>query len=334
MNWINKIIRLFILMGLSQTNYAQSVDVLQEGKPVSLRGLSVVTDRVAWASGSKGTVAKTVDSGKTWQWMTVQGFEQIDFRDIEAFSETEALIMGVAAPAYILRTVDGGNSWQVVYENRDTTMFLDAMEFWNEQSGIVLGDPQQGKFYIARTFTGGRQWQTIPEQNYPVAEPGEACFASSGTNIRRWGKKGAAFVTGGKRSRLFINDRQIDLPILQGKESTGANSLAIKKQKHIIVVGGDFTQRNDTTGNCIISPNAGKSWIRPAKPPTGYRSCVEYIRKSTWITCGLNGVDISTDDGQRWTNISPTGFHVCRKAKDGKQVYLAGSNGRIGKLKL
>lgn len=334
MNWINKIAGLFILTCLSQTTIAQDVEVLQEGKPVSLRGLSVVSDRVAWVSGSKGTVAKTIDSGKTWQWMTVQGFEQIDFRDIEAFSETEALIMGVAAPAYILRTIDGGNSWQVVYENRDTTMFLDAMEFWNEQSGIVLGDPQQGKFYIARTFTGGRQWQTIPEQNYPVAHPGEACFASSGTNIRRWGKKGAAFVTGGKRSRLFLNDRQIDLPLLQGKESTGANSLAIKKEKRIIVVGGDFTQRNDTTGNCIISPNAGKSWYRPTNPPNGYRSCVEYLYKSTWITCGLNGVDLSTDDGNNWKSISTNGFHVCRKAKDGQLVYLAGSNGRIARFKL
>lgn len=333
MNWINKIAGLIILSFIGQTTSAQSVEVLQEGKGVSLRGLSVVSDRVAWVSGSKGTVAKTLDSGKTWQWMTVQGFEKIDFRDIEAFSETEALIMGVAAPAYILRTVDGGSSWQVVYENRDTTMFLDAMEFWNEQSGIVLGDPQQGKFYIARTFTGGRQWQTIPEQNYPPALKGEACFASSGTNIRRWGKKGAAFVTGGKRSRLFINDRKIDLPILQGKESTGANSLAIKKQKRILVVGGDFNQRNDTTGNCIISPNAGKSWYRPATPPAGYRSCVEYIQQSDWITCGLSGVDFSKDDGNTWKSISTTGFHVCRKAKTGSQVYLAGSNGRIGKLK-
>jgi photosystem II stability/assembly factor-like uncharacterized protein len=40
-----------------------------------------------------------------------------------------AIIMGVDAPAYILRTVDGGENWQVVFENKTNGMFLDAMEF-------------------------------------------------------------------------------------------------------------------------------------------------------------------------------------------------------------
>ena len=34
-------------------------------------------------------------------------------------------------------------------------MFLDAMEFWNDHSGIVMGDPIDGKFFIARSFDGG-----------------------------------------------------------------------------------------------------------------------------------------------------------------------------------
>jgi hypothetical protein len=59
---------------------------------------------------------------------------------------------------------------------------------------------------------------------------------------------------------------------------------------------------------------------------------VEFIKDKTWITCGLNGVDITTDNGQHFTSISNTGFHVCRKAKKGNAVYFAGGNGRIGKL--
>jgi hypothetical protein len=30
--------------------------------------------------------------------------------------------------------------------------------------------------------------------------------------------------------------------------------------------------------------------------------------------------------------ISTNGYHVCRKAKKGKTVFLAGSNGRVAKL--
>jgi hypothetical protein len=35
-----------------------------------------------------------------------------------------------------------------------------------------------------------------------------------------------------------------------------------------------------------------------------------------------------------WQLITPTGFHVCRVAKKGKTVFLAGSGGRIAKLVL
>ncbi len=55
--------------------------------------------------------------------------------------------MGVGEPAYILRTEDAGGTWSVVYENNEKGMFLDAMEFWNDQSGIVLGDPVNGTFF-------------------------------------------------------------------------------------------------------------------------------------------------------------------------------------------
>ncbi|HTE13358.1 MAG TPA: hypothetical protein VK645_20405, partial [Chitinophagaceae bacterium] len=64
---------------------AQQIELLTTGNKTSIRGLSVVTDKVIWASGSKGTVARSTDSGRTWKWFTVAGFEKRDFRDIEAF---------------------------------------------------------------------------------------------------------------------------------------------------------------------------------------------------------------------------------------------------------
>lgn len=324
---------IFILLILICANIqAQQIKIITSGTNTSLRGLSVVNEKIIWVSGSNGMVGKSLDSGNTWKWIQVKGFEKTDFRDIEAFDETQAVIMGVDAPAYILRTIDGGENWKVVYENRTKGMFLDAMEFWNIQSGIVIGDPIDGKFFIARTFNGGDTWRTIPQKNYPVADSGEACFAASGTNIRKLGNDAACFVTGGHYSRLFIKDKKIDMPILQGKETTGANSIAIKNKKIFIVVGGDFNTPDVTTGNCVITKDGGHNWRTPSSPPNGYRSCIEYLERKKWITCGLNGVDISNDDGTTWTSISKESFHVCRKAKIGKSVFLAGGKGNIGRL--
>src|ERR1043165_9512867 len=83
-----------------------NVKVLTSGVKTSLRGLSVVNDNVIWVSGSNGTVAKSLNGGKSWKWITVKGFEKTDFRDIEAFNAATAVIMGISEPAYILKTND------------------------------------------------------------------------------------------------------------------------------------------------------------------------------------------------------------------------------------
>ncbi len=321
----------FLLLGISVIK-AQTVQLLNSGTKISIRGLSVVDDNIVWISGREGTVGKSTDAGVNWQWIKVKGFEQTDFRDIEAFDDKTAVIMGIAEPAYILRTTDGGDTWQTVYENEAKGMFLDAMEFSDDKNGVAIGDPIDNRFFMTQTFDGGKTWKDIASQNCPVADSGEACFASSGTNIRKFGKKEFVFITGGLKSNLVIGNKKINLPILQGKNSTGANSVAVKNNKTMIVVGGDFTTKDSTTQNCCITTDGGKTFSIPVTPPHGYRSCVEYIEKTNWISCGLNGVDISTDEGKNWNWINKTSFNVCRKAKKGTAVFFAGDGGRVGKL--
>jgi len=340
---------------LSQQATAQTprVDLLTTGPHVSLRGLSVVDDKVIWVSGSGGTVGRSIDGGVTWTWITIPDYEKRDFRDIEAFDENTAIIMAIAEPAQLLETNDGGKTWRMVFQNDYPGMFLDAMDFANGQAGIVVGDAIHGHFFEAETFDGGSTWHDIPLRQLPEADSGEGCFASSGTNIRFISRNpavggsqpndltaAACFVSGGPRSRLFIGENAIDLPILQGTTSTGANSVAVKDpgkpldKLHLIVVGGDFAKDTVTEKNCFLSNNGGETWISPATPPHGYRSCVEYIGPHAVLTCGTSGVDISTDDGMNWQLLTTEGFHACRKAKKGHAVFLAGSGGRIAKLTL
>jgi photosystem II stability/assembly factor-like uncharacterized protein len=312
---------------------AQKIQLLTSGTHSSFRGLCVVSDHVIWVSGSNGTVGRSVDGGASWGWITVPGYEKTDFRDIEAFDENTAIIMAIAEPANILKTTDGGKSWKQVYNNTTPGMFLDAMEFWDDKHGIVLGDPVRGHFFIANTVDGGDHWGVLSSKKPIAADSGEACFASSGTNIRLI-KENAYFITGGLRSRLFKGDQGIALPLIQGKESTGANSIAVQDKDNLIIVGGDFAHDTSREKNCVLTHDAGRTWIAPATPPHGYRSCVEYFDKVRLITCGTSGVDISTDGGMNWQLIDPGSFHVCRMAKKGKTVFLAGGGGRVAKLVL
>lgn len=331
--------RLFLFLCVCTSGvHAQHLEILTSRSGLSIRGLSVVNDNVIWVSGTKGTIGRSIDQGKTWKWMQVKNFEESDFRAIEAFDAVTAIIMSISEPAYILKTRDGGQTWKVVFEDTRKGMFLDAMGFWNELSGIVIGDPLNGKFFIARTFDGGDTWQAIPGQNLPTAEEGEALFAASGTNIRPLSLQEACFVTGGTVSRLFVRDKKISLPIIQGKNSTGANSVAVyhhrkrKPARKMVVVGGDFSDEKNTAKNCALTADGGVTWNVPETPPQGYRSCVEYISKKRLITCGPSGVDVSSDGGMHWRFISEDGFHVCRKAKNGQLTILAGKDGKIARL--
>ena len=339
---MKKIITLIVLAPAFFFSFSQNklpeIKILTQDVKTSIRGLSVVNDVVVWASGSNGTIGKSTDGGKTWKWSVIKGFEKRDFRDIEAFDAATAVVIAVDAPAYILKTADGGENWKIVYENKTKGMFLDAIEFWNEQSGIVIGDPIDGKVFVTRSFTGGDTWEDTPDKYRPVADSGEAFFAASGTNVRALDRDESVLVSGGTKSRVYIRDKKIDLPIIQGKETTGANSVAVLDNNKLnggstmIVVGGDFNKPGSDLLNCFYTTNHGKTWKAPKRPPHGYRSCVEYLSKKHLISCGLTGVDYSFDGGNTWKLISKEGFHVCRIAKKGAAVYLAGADGKIGKL--
>ncbi|RXK87483.1 oxidoreductase [Filimonas effusa] len=315
-----------------------AITILDSGRQVSLRGLSVVSDQVIWASGSNGMVARSTNGGEHFEWTQVPGYEQRDFRDIEAFSAKTALLMAIAAPAVILRTTDGGKTWKPVLTDSTPGMFLDAMYF-DGANGTVVGDPVNGKIYLANTSDSGKTWTKQTEQ-LPDTDEGEAFFASSGTNLHslRNNRYAMALVTGGKRARLLLlpHHRQETtvarpLPLLkQGAESTGANSIAIAGLQAVIT-GGDFMHPQDTTGNCIFTENGGDHWKKPAIPPNGYRSCVIYYDFRRLLTCGLNGVDISIDGGQHWQPVSKEGFHVAQKSRSGKMVFLAGGRGKIAR---
>ena len=176
-------------------------------------------------------------------------------------------------------------------------------------------------------------------------EKGEAFFASSGSNIAQLSKEDF-LVSGGVRSRLWINGSAMAIPIIQGGTSTGANSMAISPNgNNMMIVGGDFMKDTSRLQNAVglklmEAPNSDQKWQSKRKSswgvekfighPNGYRSGVEYITNSILIACGTSGVDISNDKGKSWDLISTESFHVVRKQPNTNAVFLAGSGGRIG----
>lgn len=308
----------------------------------SFRGLSVVDDFTIWVSGSRGTMARSIDGGKTFVFKQLKGYEKSDFRDIEAFDDKRAIIMSSGTPAYVLKTIDGGETWKEVYKNQDTAYFLDAMDFWDEARGVIVGDPIHQHFVILKTTNGGETWSELDTSITPWAFEGEAVFAASGTSLRCVGEYGRlCFVTGGKLSRVvgvdvkrkYTHSESEILSITQGKQSQGAFSFAFNDSASI-VVGGDYLRDALVERNSCIQylPASKKDKLsyNSNNDVNGYRSCITPINHESFVAVGTSGVDVYKN--RKWKNIASESFNVVGKAKKGKAVFVAGAKGRIGRL--
>ena len=302
----------------------------------SLRGLSVVSSQIAWASGSAGTVLRTTDGGATWTKRSVPQADSLNFRSLQALSAEEAFVLSAGAPALLYHTINGGTTWQLRYENRRPGIFFDALAFWDTTHGIAMSDPVNGQFVIIATHNGGQTWQQLPTDNLPPPAAGEAGFAASNGGLATREKQYVWLATGGAKARVFrSNDRgahwQVaDTPMQQGNASQGIFSIVMADSLQGVAVGGDYLQPADTTRTACYTTDGGQTWQLPKTFPKGYRSAVAYHPATeVLLTVGPSGSDYSLDHGRTWEPLDTVGYHTVRFAPDQRVGWAAGSDGHI-----
>jgi photosystem II stability/assembly factor-like uncharacterized protein len=328
----------FLALALTVTCFAQWTR-FDAGTDASFRGLDVESKNIIWASGTGGTVIRTIDGGKTWKTIKVPGADQLDFRDIEAFGETTAYVLSIGngESSRIYKTKDGGDTWKLQFTNKDEKAFFDSIAFWDEKNGIAQSDPVDGK-YVLYSTTDGENWSPVPGSSRPGAKEGEAAFAASGTCVTTYGKNGLFLITGGADARvLFSPDRgktwsSYSAPMVSGPAGAGIFGIAMRGKKGVIV-GGDYTKPEIDNGNIAYSDDGGRTWQTRRKANSfGYRSGAEFVTKKIIVIVGPDGSDISDDGGQTWRGIEKGNFNsVDSRGKDA--VWAVGAKGLVAKLK-
>ena len=198
-----------------------------------LRGIHALGNGIAWASGSDGTVLRTMDDGKSWQrCATPPDAEKLDFRGIQAFDANTAIVMstGRGPLSRLYKTTDGCATWKLVFTNPDAEGSFDALSFsgtdhvvfgnpWYGRTvfhpdierhelsefGYLLGDPVDGSFRTFHTYDRGSTW--LSSQDKFVAKGGETAFAASNQSLLTMQDNfdNMLFITGGSVSRLLYN---------------------------------------------------------------------------------------------------------------------------------
>jgi len=322
----------------SLTAQVPAWELLKVETAASFRGLSVVDDRVIWASGTGGTVIRTAD-GATWSVDSIPGAATMDLRAIHARS---GLVAHVAATAgRIWRTTDGGKTWSLRYQAADTTMFLDAIAFFDDRVGMALGDPMGGRFVLLVTRDGGDTWAQAPLSSRPPAVEGEAAFAASGTSLVLMGSRLGWLGTGGSAARVF---RTLDAgatwtvspaAIAPRAGTGGVFSVAFGDSLHGVMVGGDYERPDSAAGTAGFTADGGATWQAATRFPRGYRSGVAMRRTRQGdlfaVAVGTTGSDVSRDGGRTWSPLDDTAFNAVQFAPSGV-AFAVGSRGRIARL--
>lgn len=264
------------------------------------------------------------------------------FRSI-AYNGKNVFSLSIESPSYLYKkekaNLDIFIKNKLVYQENHPKAFYDAMDFWNEEEGIAIGDPTEDCMSVIITRDGGNTWTKLSCDSLPKAKEGEAAFAASDTNIAIVGDH-TWVATGGRASRVMYSPDKgktwdvYDTPIVQGKETTGIYSIDFYDELNGFAIGGDYTKPNDTINNKIRTKDGGKTWqvVANGKGP-GYRSCVQYVPNSSGkelVAVGFKGIDYSNNAGDSWTHLSDEGFYTIRFLND--SIAYAAGKGRISKL--
>jgi photosystem II stability/assembly factor-like uncharacterized protein len=291
----------------------------------SLRGVSTVSQKIAWASGTHGTYLRTTDAGRTWQPAQVPGGAALDFRAVVAFSADEAFLMsaGPGDQSRIYRTSDAGQHWLLQFTATNPKTFFDSMAFWDPTHGIVLGDPipdESGKLKFELLLTDdGRTWHPIPPAQLPPAEEGEGAFAASNTclailpsvttaptqaKLVDGPSSNSVILSGGTRSakRSACRSRKPALSLSKGTPCTLTSPQALKG-----IRTSYFPVRNVSFSNVIPNEVRDLGFVRAMDTARSQSLSLEKSVTSTpnpniWFATGGRAARVfhSTDRGQTW----------------------------------
>jgi photosystem II stability/assembly factor-like uncharacterized protein len=309
---------------------------------VELRGLSVASPQVVWASGQRGTVLHTSDGGAHWMRDTIPGAGALDLRAIAATSATTAHAISIADSSRIYRTTDGGRTWSRRWSATRKGTFLDAIQFWDARHGIAMSDPVDGRFLLLTTSNGGDSWDEIPADRIPPAIEGEGGFAASGTCLAVWGSSHVWIASGGAASARVYHSADRgrtwtvnDAPLRAGIASAGIFSIAFRDARHGVIAGGDYQKPTLAGRNVALTNDGGATWtlIDSTTSPAGYRSAVAFVpaaRGQTLVAVGLTGTDESRDGGTTWTHVDSTAYNSVAFASEAFG-WAVGPKGRIAR---
>lgn len=237
-----------------------------------------------YAVGYSGGILKTTNGGATW--VTKYALPNVNFNSVWFTSADTGYVTGIAGNGFILKTVDGGNSWTIQFSEN---VSLSSIFFTTKTTGYAIGHNNSipGEILL-KTTNGGSGWEMLQLSTsgyvrsvfYPDAGNGYivgdngAILKSAAMNTYTWtpalGLSATNIPNPAARpvvTTTYTVTAESDSCIVTDSITIYVNPLIAKAGSDRIVNSGDSVQLNVSTNGTGIQDLSYK-W----QPPAGLSS--------------------------------------------------------------
>ncbi len=282
-----------------------------------------------WATANvsnQDIMVRTINGGGSWAQSNGSGYPNgKGVYCVESRTNNVALVgTGPSnGAAEIFRTVNGGNTWSGTSVS-DITGFVNWIHMFDDDNGIMQGDPKNGVWGIATTSDGGTTWTKIA--NPPSAPTGEAGWNNS------YGAAGDMLWFGTNNSKIYRStDRG---QTWEAVATPSKHSVDMAFADEMRGFARFTTQENKGGSNMLaVTVDGGQTWtqLQSITVSTGGTIEAEKDGKRIWFVQGVNAW-VSEDMGENWTvqavpggfsNITSSSSYSTTSLTD---IYAAGLN--------
>lgn len=283
-----------------------------------LRAIFFVNQSKGWIIGSKGVFLTTEDGGRTWtssKRNTEDNLRDIYFTDEKnGWLLAEKNIYGTASisPSYILKTADGGKTWQRIKFTGEGKERLIKIFFSREGKGYAVGEA--GTFF--QMLDDRHTWKREPVPVMNMLTDGEFIDDLRG------------FLVGGNGVVLFTDDGGTNWN--PAKIYNGFKS----KLNSVFFINRNVGWTVGANGKIYSTNNGGKLWYPQNSKTEINLTDIFFINTAEGWAIGEDGTILhTTTAGNIWTfEESPVTHKLERIFSAGRDIWIVGFGGTILRL--
>lgn len=305
MNLLKKISILILLLASIQTVNAKWSRY--DAKTLAwLQTIYFLNETKGWIGGSKGVLLATKNGGETWtqeRKFTGDAIRKIYFSDENRgwlLCERDIYNLGAASPSYLLKTTDGGESWEKIEFTGGRRDRIADIFFTKSDLGFAVGE--SGAIFVLQT--DGKTWKKQPPPTRYLLLGGKFHGEMNGV------------IVGGSGTVLFTEDAGLswDRASLPGNSDAKLQSVFFVNEKLGWTVGAE--------GKAFQTINGGRYWRELNTRVTKDLNDVFFLNTAEGWAVGNDGLILHTQTaGNIWQTVETNIKHRLEK------ILFAGNKG-------